>query len=208
MKSKECQIVEDLLPLYLDGVCSEASAALVEAHLAACGDCRTLRAEMEQKEPLPETKWEGADLFRSVRRRIFAVFAALAVMVGCFCLNLGGAWAGGPAGAGHFAVTLVYLLFWGFFTAAARRYRALAAIAFWVSLVTFVSAAAGLWWRLTETGGFLAPLLAALSAVPFYGFRWVMDWTAVYAAAAALSLGWLWYAAWQRKKLREMPEGR
>ncbi len=208
MEKRECEIVGDLLPLYLDGVCSPASAALVEAHLAACEDCRALRGAMERQAPVPEARWEGGDLFRTLRRRVFALFAALAVMVGCFCLNTGGAWEGGPAGAGHFAVTLVYLLFWGLFTVQARRYRALTAAAFWVSLVTFVSAAAGLWWRLTESGGFLAPLLAAPAAVPFYGLRWAMDWTAVYAGAAALSLGWLGYAARQRKKLRAQPEDR
>lgn len=203
MKRKECQIVQDLLPLYLDGVCSPASAALVEEHLSACEDCRALREEMAQREPLPDAKWEGVDLLQSLRRRIFSVFAALAVMLGCFCLNVGGAWEGGPAGGGHFAVTLMYLLFWGLFTVQARRYRPLTAIAFWVSLVTFVSAAAGVWWRLTETGGFLAPLLAVVSAVPFYGLRWVLDWTAVYAAAAAVSLAWLLYAARQRRRLRQ-----
>ena len=202
MKRKECQIVQDLLPLYLDGVCSPASVALVEEHLSACEECRALRREMEQKEPLPDTKWEGVDLLRSLRRRIFAVFAALAVMVGCFCLNTGGAWEGGPAGAGHFAVTQVYLLFWGLFTVQARRYRPLTAIAFWVSLITFVSAAAGVWWRLTETGGFLAPLLAAFSAVPFYGLRWALDWTAVYAAGTVVSLAGLLYAGRQRRRLR------
>lgn len=203
MEHRECEIVGDLLPLYLDGVCSPASADLVEAHLAACENCRALREEMEKKAPLPEGEWKGADLFRTLRRRAFAVFAALAVMVGCFCLNTGGAWEGGPAGAGHFAVTLVYLLFWGLFTVQARRYRALTAVAFWVSLLTFVSAAAGLWWRLTSSGGFLAPLLAAPAAVPFYGLRWRLDWTAVYAVAAALSLGWLLYAARQRRRLRK-----
>ncbi len=201
MKHKECQIVQDLLPLYLDGVCSPASAALVEEHLSACEECRVLREAMEQKEPLPDAKWEGGDLLRSLRRRIFAVFAALTVMVGCFCLNAGGAWEGGPAEGGHLAVTLAYLLFWGLFTVQARRYRPLTAIAFWVSLITFISAAAGVWWRLTETGGFLAPLLAAFSAVPFYGLRWAMDWTAVYAAAAVISLAWLLYAGRQRRKL-------
>lgn len=203
MKQKECEIVQDLLPLYLDRVCSPASAALVEEHLASCEECRALRAAMERKAPLPEAEWEGADLFHSLRRRIFAVFAALAVMIGCFCLNIGGAWEGGPAGKGHFAVTLVYLLFWGFFTMQARRYRPLTAIAFWVSLITLVSAAAGVWWRMTETGGFLAPLLAVVSAVPFYGLRWVLDWTAVYATAAAVSLAWLLYAARQRRRLRQ-----
>lgn len=35
-----CNIIKDLLPLYVDGLCSEESAALVDAHLTDCPDCR------------------------------------------------------------------------------------------------------------------------------------------------------------------------
>ena len=206
MENKACQIVQDLLPLYLDGVCSPASAALVEEHLAACEACRKLREEMEKQAPLPETTWEGADLFRSLRRRILGGFSALAVMIGCFCLNVGGAWEGGTAGWGHFAVTLAYLLFWGMFTVQSRRYQTLARISFWVSLLTFLSAAAGLWWRLTDTGGFVAGILGAAAAVPFYGLRRVMDWTALYAAAAVLGLLWLGYTVRQLRVLKRGAE--
>lgn len=34
-----CKIIDDLLPLYADGVCSEDSRSLVEEHLAECPDC-------------------------------------------------------------------------------------------------------------------------------------------------------------------------
>lgn len=37
-----CGIVEDLLPLYADNVCSEQSRQAVEAHLQECGKCRKL----------------------------------------------------------------------------------------------------------------------------------------------------------------------
>ena len=40
--SKQCEIVGDLLPLYVDGVCSEASGELVREHMAACPRCREL----------------------------------------------------------------------------------------------------------------------------------------------------------------------
>lgn len=35
-----CEVVQDLLPLYLDGCCSEQSGKIVEEHLAGCSDCR------------------------------------------------------------------------------------------------------------------------------------------------------------------------
>lgn len=38
--SLPCNVIEDLLPLYHDGVCSPESAALVEEHLAGCEKCR------------------------------------------------------------------------------------------------------------------------------------------------------------------------
>ncbi|WP_329886770.1 zf-HC2 domain-containing protein [Pseudoramibacter faecis] len=45
-----CAVVRDLLPLYVDGVCSEASAALVEAHLADCPACSRLATDLKKEE--------------------------------------------------------------------------------------------------------------------------------------------------------------
>ena len=35
-----CGIIQDLLPLYHDGVCSPESRTEVEEHLKTCPDCR------------------------------------------------------------------------------------------------------------------------------------------------------------------------
>lgn len=42
----ECNIVKDLLPLYIDGAVSEDSRKLVEEHTAICEDCGQTRREM------------------------------------------------------------------------------------------------------------------------------------------------------------------
>lgn len=34
-----CKIIEDLLPLYAEGLCSEESRAAVEEHIAGCDTC-------------------------------------------------------------------------------------------------------------------------------------------------------------------------
>ena len=47
--SKQCEIVGDLLPLYVDGVCSEASGDLVREHLDTCPGCRTLYEQMRAR---------------------------------------------------------------------------------------------------------------------------------------------------------------
>ena len=40
--SKQCDIVRDILPLYVDSACSEASAEMVKEHLTTCADCNAI----------------------------------------------------------------------------------------------------------------------------------------------------------------------
>ena len=67
-----CSIVEDLLPAYTEGLCSEETAAAVKAHLAECADCAALAKQM----PLPDEKTDKASVpsekkaFRKVNRKI------------------------------------------------------------------------------------------------------------------------------------------
>ena len=47
-----CDIVKDLLPLYLDGVCSNDSKAAVEEHLALCENCKAELQAMQSSLPI------------------------------------------------------------------------------------------------------------------------------------------------------------
>ena len=51
-----CKIIEDILPLYADEVCSEESRALIEGHVAECEKCRKKLGMMS------ETGNEKADI--------------------------------------------------------------------------------------------------------------------------------------------------
>lgn len=42
-----CEIVEDLIPLYIDGCCSEESRKIVTEHTQHCAGCRKLLEEMK-----------------------------------------------------------------------------------------------------------------------------------------------------------------
>lgn len=44
--SKQCDIVQDLLPLYVDGACSEASTEMIKGHIETCADCRAVYEQM------------------------------------------------------------------------------------------------------------------------------------------------------------------
>lgn len=43
-----CEIIEDLLPLYIDEVCSEESKKMVEDHLCECSACKKKLDEMKK----------------------------------------------------------------------------------------------------------------------------------------------------------------
>lgn len=43
-----CEIIKDLLPLYLDGVCSFDSRTMVEEHLAECDGCKAELQAMKE----------------------------------------------------------------------------------------------------------------------------------------------------------------
>lgn len=42
-----CNVIEDMLPMYFDGVCSEESAELVEAHLKDCPQCSKMLSDLQ-----------------------------------------------------------------------------------------------------------------------------------------------------------------
>ncbi len=48
--NSSCEIIGDLLPLYLDEVCSPASKTLVEEHLCRCSGCSALLQSLKKEE--------------------------------------------------------------------------------------------------------------------------------------------------------------
>lgn len=44
-----CDVIEDLLPLYVDDMVSEDSRQLVEEHLKECTTCQKMMEEMKRK---------------------------------------------------------------------------------------------------------------------------------------------------------------
>lgn len=53
-KQKRCEMTKDLLPLYADEICGQASREFVEAHLDECEDCRQELADYRYNTGLPE----------------------------------------------------------------------------------------------------------------------------------------------------------
>ena len=59
-----CNVIEDLLPLYADGICSEDSKTIIEHHTAVCSGCRekldamTEKLEKNEESPKPENPFK------------------------------------------------------------------------------------------------------------------------------------------------------
>ena len=56
MKEISCNIIRDLLPLYVDGVVSDDTSKLVESHLAECEECRKEAERIKEHLSLPDSR--------------------------------------------------------------------------------------------------------------------------------------------------------
>lgn len=96
----ECSIVRDLLPLYLEDMLSEQTAAFVRSHLADCPACR---AELDsltegvstEKVGEDARSTEGAGLFKKMMKRINRKFYMFSYSLIIFFVFLGFALTGG-----------------------------------------------------------------------------------------------------------------
>ncbi len=83
----ECEIVRDLIPLYADEVCSPASRALVERHLAGCEACQAELAALCERETEQELQAEKRGvLLRHAKAERRRSFTAGAVIAGIFMI--------------------------------------------------------------------------------------------------------------------------
>lgn len=85
-----CEVIQDLLPLYVDGICSEHSKRLVEEHLLECEKCRKaiddahsvpdmiIQPEKQEKDTIVTSG------LKKVRRRwVLSIIAVLMIVPAC-----------------------------------------------------------------------------------------------------------------------------
>ncbi len=92
--NSQCDIARDLMPLSIDGVCSEGSQRFLETHLSECPPCRTLFDRMKggnlpnmKVEPVQEAQALKQGL-RWLGRRFKALWLTLAALACAFVLLL------------------------------------------------------------------------------------------------------------------------
>lgn len=71
MNTKNCKVIQDLLPLYIDNVCSEESRRIVSEHLESCNACKKRYEDMRNpvKQDLPEPELDSKQAFKAINRK-------------------------------------------------------------------------------------------------------------------------------------------
>lgn len=99
MKTIQCEVIQDLLPLYIDNICSEESRHMVSEHLESCAECKRLYANMIEsvKQDLEEPELDSQQAFSAINRKwkmkkitiicISVVLTALVVFIGCMVIQ-------------------------------------------------------------------------------------------------------------------------
>jgi len=83
-----CKVIEDLLPLYIDEVCSDESKRLVEEHLEECDACsaklNAQKATITVDKEKIEQNLKAKDPFKKIRRKqsYTKVGAGLGALIG------------------------------------------------------------------------------------------------------------------------------
>lgn len=105
----KCDVIQDLIPLYIDGCCSTESIKLVEAHLEGCDACRSICDGMKSDcgaviTSIPPVKMRKIDNWKASILQSLLLFASFAVITVGVALE-----AGTPAGLlnGFWAMNLV-----------------------------------------------------------------------------------------------------
>lgn len=84
---KNCKVISDLLPLYVDEACSDESKKIVEEHLKECEKCRLLTEDMKKSisdEKIPaqdDTQVLKKTAWIINKRAVLYAFGALLIIV-------------------------------------------------------------------------------------------------------------------------------
>ena len=79
--NRECEIIRDILPLYIDNACSDSSREIVDEHLKGCPDCAAYLEEIRSSEIENDLKEEKALVIRNQARRFKRRSAAVGSVI-------------------------------------------------------------------------------------------------------------------------------
>ncbi len=173
----ECDLIQDLIPLYIDGACSQKTKEEVQSHLNDCDKCSKIYEEMIT--PIGNTgKKNNASNesagFVKLRGKIIAFILVLLVLGMGIGLNFAAMRYGNRTLAPHALVSILYTLFWLVFTYKTRNYNSLQKLSIAAGLLTLLTALISILVRSFGTFTlqlFVESLLSVSFLTPLFGLR-------------------------------------
>lgn len=84
MQNQSCNIISDLMPLYVDGVCTKETCEFIEEHISQCETCKNVFENMKTDLTLmniEEENKEEAKVIKGVKKRIWIERIVIALIV-------------------------------------------------------------------------------------------------------------------------------
>ena len=82
-KKKECRIIEDLLPNYIEGLTNEVTNEFVENHLKECPTCKTEKQRMTEKIETKDihNQQKEIDYMKKYRRKMNILKSIIGIII-------------------------------------------------------------------------------------------------------------------------------
>lgn len=93
MNKIDCSIIQDMIPLYIDKICSTQTQEMVAEHLETCEQCRQMLVQLEKPMPIKEaaeiSEHDGKELYQNIRnsfmkkviKRVLVIIAVIFAVV-------------------------------------------------------------------------------------------------------------------------------
>lgn len=82
MKLLPCELIQDMLPLYHDGVCSDTSRKLVKSHLETCEKCTAVLNGMAAEMQMPKLEGDETKPLKTIKRKFRAKTWLIGLAIG------------------------------------------------------------------------------------------------------------------------------
>ena len=89
MEKMNCDIIRDLIPSYVDEICSEATKNCVESHIEDCSECREM-VKLCRDHVLTDKKAEKIALngFQKIKKRMNKQFISNIILIAMLCFSM------------------------------------------------------------------------------------------------------------------------
>lgn len=84
MQNQSCNIISDLMPLYVDGVCTKETCEFIEEHISQCETCKNVFENMKTDLTImniEEENIEESKVIKGVKKRIWIERIVIALIV-------------------------------------------------------------------------------------------------------------------------------